>query len=49
MLVILRGAIGVDTDGYRSSCILFRIFFMGSELDTDSVRYLFLHSVYWVG
>lgn len=29
MSVILRGAIGVDTDGYRSSYILFCVFLWG--------------------
>lgn len=42
-----RGAIGADADVYRSSYILFHIFFFsGSESDIDSVGYPFLYSVF---
>lgn len=41
-----RDAIGADTNGCRSSNIIFRIFFSESESDTDSIRYLFLQSVF---
>lgn len=40
------GAIGVDMDGYHSSCIAFCIFFSELESDTNNIGYPFQHPIF---